>query len=134
MIQKQIYTRHPKMNRMREQWDAFDTKDLTAEKTRDLLRLCGYCPREGDITVPRSFEEFQELSRTIAPPISKEEMKSAIGLFHANNHISYKSLQKYLMLGDKFSDQEMLELYRMCPFNDDGEIGVGDFVEFLYEE
>jgi Ca2+-binding EF-hand superfamily protein len=122
------------MNKMREQWDAFDTKNLTAEKTRDLLRLCGYCPKERDIAVPRSFEEFQELSRTISPPISKEEMKNAIGLFYPNSYISCKNLEKYLMLGDKFSDQEMLEFCKLCPFDDGKEISISNFVEFLYEE
>lgn len=120
------------MDRMREQWDAFDTSNLNEDTTRDLLRLCGFAPQEDSVAVPRTFEEFQEVCRNIVPPMEKEEMERMMKMFNNGSYMTRKSLQKYLTMGDKLSDEEMSEFFRMCPFDDKGEITIGELVEFLH--
>lgn len=119
---------------MREQWDAFDTKNLTEESTKDLLRLCGFAPQEREIAVPRSFNDFQELSRTIPAPIPGDEMKKMVGMFNNSTHITRNNLKKYLRMGDKLNDDEMNEFFRICPFDENGEVAVSELVDFLYSE
>lgn len=117
---------------MREQWEAFDTGNLAADTTKDLLRLCGFAPRETEIAVPRSFEEFEALSQTIAAPMGREEMKRMVGMFSHNAYISRKDLNKYLRMGDKLDDEEMNGFLRMCPFDDNGEVTISELVDLLH--
>ncbi|AFN83368.1 Frq1 calcium-binding caltractin-like protein [Encephalitozoon romaleae SJ-2008] len=121
------------MGTMKEQWDAFDTGKLTKETTKDLLRLCGFTPRERDMAVPRTFEEFSQLASTIPPPIPKEEMRRMVQMFIHGMHISRKNLGKYMTMGDKLNEEEMSELFRSCPFDRNGEITINELLDFLYD-
>lgn len=120
------------MSTMREQWDSFDTRSLTKETTRDLLRLCGFSPREKDVVVPRTFEEFEELGSSIPPPMPRDEMRTMIGMFHQGTHMTKQDLRKYLVMGDKLSEDEMGEFLRTCPFDRNEQITVDELLEFLY--
>ncbi|KAG5859211.1 hypothetical protein KMI_08g13480 [Encephalitozoon hellem] len=121
------------MRTMREQWDSFETEKLTKETTKDLLRLCGFTPRERDIVVPRTFEEFSQLASTIAPPMPKDEMRRMVQMFIHGTHISKKDLGRYMSMGDKLNEEEMGELFRSCPFDRNGEITVNELLDFLYD-
>lgn len=118
---------------MREQWDAFDTKNLTEDATKDLLRLCGFVPQERGIPVPRSFDEFQELASTIPPPMPRDEMRGMIIMFNGGTHITRRNLDRYLRMGDKLSDEEIGEFFRVCPFDGNGDVTVDELIEFLYD-
>lgn len=118
---------------IKEQWNAFDTKDLTMEKTKDLLRLCGFAPQEKEIHIPRCFEEFEELSKTIPPPMPREKMAEIIKILNCGTHITKKDLQSYFKMGDKFDDKEMEEFLKLCKFDKNDEITVEELAEVVYD-
>ncbi|ADM11882.1 Frq1 calcium-binding caltractin-like protein [Encephalitozoon intestinalis ATCC 50506] len=120
------------MRTMKEQWDSFETGNLTKETTKDLLRLCGFAPREKDISIPRTFDEFEQLASSIASPIPKDEMKKMLKMFIHETHITKQDLGKYMSMGDKLSEEEMEEFFRSCPFDRNGEITADELLDFLY--
>ncbi|KMV65848.1 hypothetical protein M970_071200 [Encephalitozoon cuniculi EcunIII-L] len=121
------------MRSMKEQWDSFETENLTKETTKDLLRLCGFVPRERDIAVPRTFDEFEQLASSTAPPMPKDEMRKMISMFNHGTHMTKRDLGRYLMMGDKLSEEETAEFFKSCPFDRNGEITIDELLDFLYD-
>lgn len=106
-------------------------KQSTGDAVSRLLHA-GYAMEslnEEDIVTLDDFIKIVGKKECVEKPRLKMDMRKLY-----KNHISLEDLKRFLRLGEEgFDDTRMEEALRMLPLNEDGGLGIDDFIEFLYK-